>query len=665
MAEAGLPDDFPIAWRTAPVRRRDPIVVHDAKTAFVQALFASLPRVQSENTNTTRLVSERTKRGPHRLFTNRYVDDRVLNHMCIPVLEFSMKLQRCSATEIDALAANLSKLARLYECGDHERLVELYEQLASLPGFVDVLRIGAGNELSRVLGGLVLLCDPQRVASATRCIRIAGRILKGQPKTPNRLLDKQFDWLNRSGKHETFDTDAQVHVSAMVVLQDRVSFVRANSARSTQDVFYTSLVALLDFNPQWSLIDALLPCQNIPIRTQPYVEFIKMVALVALRAIRDLEGASLPLEDAVAWGLATLATRWSEGGEAGGVGGLGEGAALKTWASARAHEPPAARTADWILARALLAHPRLDADALAARLEARLAAPAAWSRVATLVVATRTLCACRLVGCCARLAQALPLAIADGFAPLDCLSASPSGTLEFGAYESGWCEWACSKAPHCHTADSERCMSAIGRAIEAALESDQGLHAALRFSLISEQNSTPQSRSVLEGLQPALEACVQRQWGRLGWAAPAEPTAPTAPTARQAAALGARFRQQLHRTLCVVANADVVAAWLVDVDGRVAVFARRLHDGRSDLDVVLEFEQRVRGLDGAVAGVAAWAGEPLAAKGLRLSTALHRAHRWDDATALALEHCTLSAGIDAVLHPGAVLGLGLRRRPIG
>ena len=169
MAEAGLPDDFPIAWRTAPVRRRDPIVVHDAKTAFVQALFASLPRVQSENTNTTRLVSERTKRGPHRLFTNRYVDDRVLNHMCIPVLEFSMKLQRCSATEVDALAANLSKLARLYECGDHERLVELYEQLASLPGFVDVLRIGAGNELSRVLGGLVLYA----IRSASRRRRAA------------------------------------------------------------------------------------------------------------------------------------------------------------------------------------------------------------------------------------------------------------------------------------------------------------------------------------------------------------------------------------------------------------------------------------------------------------------------------------------------------------
>ena len=130
MAEAGLPDDFPIAWRTAPVRRRDPIVVHDAKTAFVQALARALG-ITAPVTSPTYAIA-RVYEGPvrlHHLDVYRLGDADELMDLDLPAMveEEAVTLIEWGDLILPALPTDLLEVRiTLGEADDDRRLCVAY-----------------------------------------------------------------------------------------------------------------------------------------------------------------------------------------------------------------------------------------------------------------------------------------------------------------------------------------------------------------------------------------------------------------------------------------------------------------------------------------------------------------------------------------------------------
>jgi hypothetical protein len=569
----------------------------------------------------------------HQMFQPR--DTRSIDDRCILVIEFAASIRKLSLSEFKDLGSVLMSAAVPID-DDNEADVakSVHGCLARVSGLVDALRIGVGEEIACLLGGVAaahahgLKNDPdnsKRVfETVTRRIRNAGRLLcaskAGKPSWMV-LTDPHADLDNRLGVRPESRTGERLKVVVAIALGEMVPILPDNcptrvlQTRHCAHVrFKRSIELLTNSSGSWSLADALIPCNAMPIRTEHYVTYVTAVSVYVNKLVDALtreEG-----DDSVntrelrcAWALVALSNPYLQSN-------IAFSEFVCAWCKVRAHQPPEHGASSWMTARAVLGQSDLDVNGLSGAVETIVSSKAyspdqegdVFGRIASLCIATRTLTGIALLHTNARVLRgvmhcathsenetltACPPAI-------NCLSRSPSGTLEFGFYESGWSEW-----DRKDDAVSANVAVSVQHQIVHTLngsekETSKWTHteAALRLSMLPDNLLTRPWKFAIESLQPAVERSLVQITGS-GFGALSD--------MREDAIRAVVFRRRCLRALADASiyplqrgvdgrrNAALVT-WIANDQGACVCFARKfVSDVCVDAQtVVIDYERILR-----------------------------------------------------------------------
>lgn len=651
MEDRALPDNFPLAWRLPPAvgKRRVPRVPPEIPClACFGAAFANLKAASGGGASgseavATAAMTERVQSCPWlrtiggRPSDARYLvpcaaqlrDVRAIDPACMAIVELAVAVRAAGDGPIDQLGRVICGLTvpRLDEDA-HELARATYEALATVPNLIDALRAGVAIvDVAAILAASAAAHD-RRTNGEGESNRVVFRVaLRRVCAAGERLLQASASasgaplaciqrpaWTVLYDAPEALDCgcDDGMCVSALIALGARCPVLMEPTPATGRRCFVATMERLVgrttaNGSRTWGLADALVPCNAVPIRTRHYVEYLRAVAAYANRCIERLSAAA-SREAGCAWALGALAEASAPSAFA---------ATLRAWARVRAHEPPATGTAHWIVARALLGQRGLDVGALAACLGACGRDPAVDRRIAALCVATRTPAGIALLvhdaGIAAGVVGPTTSSADDDWDAIDCLSHSPSGTLEFGVYETGWSEWSgahTAEGPYdahesrnvadvvkdevarvlVELADAARAQSAVGR---------RRLTSILRLSLLPDNLLGRHWKYAIEAIQPDLERALaaSSHGGRVGR------LVCSGADASDAALKAAVFRRRCLRALHDAARYPlhghrraVLAAWLSDESGACVVFARAFSDPapvEAEL-LVIEYERAIR-----------------------------------------------------------------------
>jgi len=550
-------------------------------------------------------------------------DMRSIDPRCVPVMEFAMAIRAAgpdAANELGRVVCKLLASAERTDTSEHDGHAVArvtYEALASIPKLIDTLRAGVAiEEVSAILGAVAAAHDFRIHGSTERSrvvlhrtawrIRVAGEVLRVPRGAPPPAIERPA-WSVLYDASAFFEDPSEfpatcVCVGAAVALGERVPIlsIGAQTAENEQR-FCIAIKALVENDThRWSLCDALIPCGFIPIRTKHFVEYLRAVAEYANQCVDRLTSVSNEHanEQRCAWAIVAIAAADRQ-------------TMFSGWATMRAHQSPPTGRAMWTVARSLFGQPGLDAERLAHFVHANVDALApkrhalVRSRIATLCVATRTPTGIKLLaepliargvlgidnpddGCC------------DGCIALDCLGQSPSGTLEFGTYETGWTEF--------DMQPPSTITEAIGRELTRVLldivDSNQSriepitrrrLTSILRVSLLPDNLLARSWKYALKTVYDDIERAViaTSNGGKIGRFA----------NDGESALHAAVFRRRCIRALedasrCSFRERSSAAfvTFLSDAHGKTVTFARTfLNDAVADQTlVVIEYERRLR-----------------------------------------------------------------------
>lgn len=621
-----IPDSFPLAWRDAPPpEQRQPTastsIASDERLTFVREALSHLPSVRQASAAATEAVTERIQSSCplRRVLAPRAAhqrDTRAVDQRCMPAMELCMRLQTASEDEMDELGRVLQRIARVEPNGEEDDTPvrrAVYESLSRVPGVLDALRRGAGDELAPLFAGIAAAhgsSSATNTATAAdtmrrvcRRVRTAGAMLREARRERadwTVLLDPHGDIDNRLGLRRVRDDDDAVSITAAVALGRRAPLT--TDAAQTPHSFVAIMERLVSPRRSWTLADTLIPCEAVPIRTRHYVAFLQAVAEFANRQLAKT------VDQACAWALCALASPSLYSEET-------FRSFFELWRTKRAHEPPCVKTDGskthkateamvvWIVARALLGQAALDVPSVAS-LVCASAESSTCARVAALCVATRTPNGLRMVAHEPKLAAGWTHADLDC---LDCLSYSPSGTLEFAVYENGWSEF-----PQNESDDAERIAERIAEVAEREMRSAlaqedprRATSSVLRLSLLPENLVTRPWRRAVEAVQPALEGAMQRVSG--GGRVVCVACVACDDDFKEDALRAVVFRKRCLRALCDASRhafrgSAALVAWLSTDAGTPIVFARAFAANASteSESVVIEFERLLRCAVGAL-----------------------------------------------------------------
>ena len=601
-------------------------------------------------------------------------DARSIDPLCVSVVELSIAVRESGAEPIDQLGRVICGLAapQLNATDDaHELARATYEALATVPNLVDALRSGVATaDVAAILAAAAAAHDARvngegqsnRVVfrTALRRIHSAGELLQQASAALGSSIAsiasiQRPAWTVLYDAPDALDGDCDewmMPVGALIALGGRSPvLMEATPSAETpgsapplarqQCCFVATMEGLVvgrtsaNGRRTWGLSDALIPCNAVPIRTRHYVEYLGAVAAYANRCIERLSSAT-SREECCAWALVALADATR-----------GFAQMIREWARMRAHEPPATERARWVVARALLGQRGLDVGALAACLGAGGRDATFNRRIAAFCVATRTPAGIALLVHDRALAAGVvgPTTASvssddderddNDWDAIDCLSHSPSGTLEFGVYETGWSEWSAGNAtddggPHdehysTNVADVVGCEISrvlVELADAARAHSDVGrrrLTSILRLSLLPDNLLGRHWKYAIENVQSNLECALAAsshggQVGRLvrsvrsvrsvrvdeaGVGVGVDMALKAAVFRRRCIrALHDASRYPLHDTLngAQGRRRAALATWLTNESGDGVVFARAFHDIpplAAEL-MVIEYERAMR-----------------------------------------------------------------------
>ena len=603
----GLPASFPAAWRDGSHKQppAPPPLAVDAALGFLQPALRTLATATSAQANTlatAALAARQCQRllrpcdaGGSSSSRNDYFlppakllgarERRGLDPRCILILDFAMTVREAPRDAVRVLGKQMRLVAAARTDSD------VYVALAVVPGLLDALRIGVGDELAPIFGAAAAM-DGSSAAilrTVTRRVRTVGRLLKHAARESLArcvLVGEHQDLVNASGTHDELEEDAVISVPAATALGAETPLVPTTvrwlrSVGERHAAFQDEMRAFLEPRQRsWTLHDALIPCSSVPIRTKHYIAFMTAVAEQATRVVAAVSGDELGVPTAegnAAWALAALASAIETAADLQVV--------VADWSTSRAHAPPPHEAWLWTTARAVLAQPSLAADALGSLL------PEASPQLALLCLATRTSVGVRLLATDAALASQC---FQHGV--LRCVSDSPTGVLELGVYESGFSEWGDSgdAAAAAALADTmETCAAAALEADAAAID------AVLRLSLLPENLMSRPWKVAVDALQPSLERAIVRG-GRHSSLATAFPDADE----REAALRAVVFRRRCWRAVVDMQRSRVdhtrqhaaLVTWLGDESAtQTVVFARSFAAApASTADAVLYYEKALR-----------------------------------------------------------------------
>ena len=560
-------------------------------------------------------------------------DVRTIDHRCIAILEFGVCVRSLPCAQIGELGQLLLRMV-IPQDGDNCHVVSncVYESLARVSGLLEALRIGVGDEIACVLGciaaersGPDLTTKKRAFDIVTRRVRNAGRLLSAARKDRAAwaiLFDAHADLDSLAGSHTNPNREERLKAVAAVAMGTKVLIFPDNCPQRVLDDpngphirFQRSMEMLVNSKGSWSLVDALIPCNNVPIRTKHYVTYVEAVSHYANKLVTSLlPSSSLDTpESRCAWALVAISNPNVQPGES-------FAAVMTSWSKARAHEPPEKGTGCWITIRAMLSRPVMDVVKLAEALQALVSAWAPcidaknnmFGKIASMCVSTRTKNGLRLICVDPSVADGLLHRAtgesSDSTTPLaiDCLSFSPSGALELGDYEPGFSEWKESCEQHTKTLAAD-----VARVIQQrishclAVERPTSLtDAALRLSLMPDNVLTKPWKVAIESFQPALERAIRQEVGRFpGDSRPDDED--TLPSLREGAIRAVVFRRRCLRALADASRHPAAAAaathaafvtWLCNDLGECTVFARKFtSDAEKGAEViVIEYERLLR-----------------------------------------------------------------------
>lgn len=567
-------------------------------------------------------------------------DNRPIDQRCIPVLEFCMCVRALHPSQIHTLGAAFAKMgAELDEDNDNGLKSHVYESLAMVSGLLDALRLGVGDEVACVLGGVAAAYSDgtgtspevsKRVFnSVTRRVRNAGRLLSVARRDRAAwmvLFDPHADLDERIASHTDHRSEERMRTTAVVALGANVPILPDNCPQRVLENpncphirFQRSMEMLTNSKGSWSLSDALIPCNAVPIRTNHYVAYVNAVSEYACKLVTSLAVSSDDqsfdtLESRCAWALVAFSNPTIQTDQV-------FAAVLESWCNARAHQPPEKGTSCWLTARALLSRPEMDVGKLSQAVRSLVASWTASSgerddmfgRIACFCVATRTDNGIRLLCDDSHVANGLLHRTAStDRAPCatDCLSLSPSGVLEFGDYEPGFSEWGAGDATL-----SRRVAQTFEQQISESLRTrrtTQLTNAVLRLSLLPDNLLTKPWKSAIESFQPELERSMRCE---TGGAFLCGSETDDVDCLREGAIRAVVFRRRCIRALSDASryplrpgtegrrNAALVT-WLCNEAGRCTVFARTFasDDTASAQSIVVEYERLLRAAVGRARG---------------------------------------------------------------
>ena len=651
-----LPANFPLAWRF-PIsddgRRKcippRPVSEITAFASFGEA-FSKLKAASVSHTQAiaSAAISERVHSCPWMRTFDRTTSDiaqfsqhflvpcaaqlrdtRSIDPRCVPVMEFAMDIRAADPDAVNELGRAVCKLlvsAERTDTCEHGHAVAraTYEALASIPKLIGTLLAGVAiDEVAAILGAVAAAHDHRIHGSAKRSravlnrtswrIRVAGEVLRAsRPRGAPPSAVERPAWMVLYDAAALLEDESDVPatdicVGAVVALGERVPIlsIGVQTTYLTQEQrFCISTKALVENGThKWSLCDALIPCGFIPIRTKHFVEYLRAVAGYANQCVdrlREPHSYEHANEQRCAWAIVALATA------------ADPRTMFYGWATMRAHQSPPSGRALWTVARSLFGQPGLNAERLAQFMHANVEALSpkrhalVRSRIATLCVATRTPVGIKLLSdpliAMGVIGADNPEDCCDGCFAIDCLGQSPSGTLEFGTYETGWTEF------DMQNDETSTIADAIGREItrvllgivESNLSSELSRHrltSIMRISLLPDNLLARSWKCALKTVYDDLElaAVADSNGGKIGEFASnydCESTLHAAVFRRRCV----RALDDASRCSFRERSSAALVTFLSNDNGNTIAFARTfLSDAVTDQTlVVIEYERRLR-----------------------------------------------------------------------
>lgn len=575
------PASFPLAWRQQPPprARAPPTTNLNKKLQFFADALRALPDRDASVLAVEALTIASFEQLPF-VANQPKRDDRVLDPRASPMLDFASKISIASSAELDELCRVSAQIGEVGDDADARVVSQsVYEVLASIEHLFDALKLGTGEELAPFFAAAAA-AHAATSASATprdmfsrvvRRVANAGRLLRSQTKRPALVLLGPRADLDEEGVTPRVYELGLTSIAVVVALGDRVPVLQQGVVADRQCAFVTAMRRVAT-KITWSVVDTLVPCDAVPIRTKNYALCMKALCDYATKHARAFAEAP-PLvtpEQTTAWAIVAIVSQ---------VDTTTFARAVAAWSALRAHEPPTELgSGPWATTRALLAQ-HLDVGALLAILSAHLQRLDERSelcrRIAVLYAATRTPNGIKLLA-------SAPFAtfVLDA---LEVVVSSPSGLLEFGDYERmEFGEWGVCEPNNTATAVCQRVVDALDdRAV-----THQHVCAALRLTLVAENLCSVPFRRGIETIRPALERALRRLIGGSGLGSNA-----------------LTFRRRCARALARAARPSsdgdsraALVAW-ISTGGSVSIFARSFNPETKSTacnSVVAEFELALR-----------------------------------------------------------------------
>ena len=454
-----------------------------------------------------------------------------------------------------------------------------YSVLIAMHGLADALRAGAGGALAPIFGGIAA-AHPcldrihrrivfERVATR---IRNAGEILHSARK-------EQVVWMLLTRPYIDIDTFAPSErplaptVATVVALGDRMPLLTDLLMPAPSDTLAERQTCVIDAVdamvglPEWTLVDALVPCNAVPLRTSSFDRYIATVCTTVNRLVD-----SFAPQGGVCW--PERNTAWVLVAAVGGVDDEEFAKRMKSASKRRAFEPPTRGAGAWMAARAVLTQ-FLDVDTLATLVRTNAKHEAVddrrvFARLTALLLSTRTKVGAHLLVLSTDMHASIPLG-------LDVFALSPSGVLE-SVPDDG-------EAPLAMLAADQLSAALVADATDATAR------VCIRFSLISDNLLTHPWRKAIKDVQAPLERAMQRLVGR------------AALEGSEEALFAATLRRSCLRAMRNTATSTrrgarrvALVVWIASNEGRVCLFAREFVGDASDTpeNAVIEYECALR-----------------------------------------------------------------------